>query len=464
METFTSALKYNQKVTDETDQFRDGRVRTETYNKCWIKREKNGGNQMALSKKPVNGMKDILPAEMEIRDYVTSVIKDTYRSFGFTPIETPCMENIANLSNKQGGENEKLIFKVLKRGEKLNLETAKEEADVVDFGMRYDLTVPLSRFYANHANDLPTPFKALQIGSVWRADRPQRGRYRQFTQCDIDILGEPSNLAEIELITATTTTIGRLGFKNFEIRINERRILKAMAAYSGFEEKDYDSIFITLDKMDKIGLEGVAAELEEEGYAKESIDKYLELFELLKDRKDVAEGVAFLKDKLGDFLDQEVADSLTEIATAVNATKNAEFTLVFDPTLVRGMSYYTGTIFEIAMPELGAACGGGGRYDKMIGKFTGNDVPACGFSIGFERIILLLMESGFKIPERPKRVAYLVEKKYPAEKLVDVMKQAKEARENGQQVLVVRMNKNKKFQKEQLSKEGYEEFEEFFNK
>ena len=419
---------------------------------------------MALSKKPVNGMKDILPAEMEIRDYVTSVIKDTYRSFGFTPIETPCMENIANLSNKQGGENEKLIFKVLKRGEKLNLETAKEEADVVDFGMRYDLTVPLSRFYANHANDLPTPFKALQIGSVWRADRPQRGRYRQFTQCDIDILGEPSNLAEIELITATTTTIGRLGFKNFEIRINERRILKAMAAYSGFEEKDYDSIFITLDKMDKIGLEGVAAELGEEGYAKESIDKYLELFELLKDRKDVAEGVAFLKDKLGDFLDQEVADSLTEIATAVNATKNAEFTLVFDPTLVRGMSYYTGTIFEIAMPELGAACGGGGRYDKMIGKFTGNDVPACGFSIGFERIILLLMESGFKIPERPKRVAYLVEKKYPAEKLVDVMKQAKEARENGQQVLVVRMNKNKKFQKVQLSKEGYEEFEEFFNK
>ena len=409
-------------------------------------------------------MKDILPAEMEIRDYVTSVIKDTYRSFGFTPIETPCMENIANLSNKQGGENEKLIFKVLKRGEKLNLETAKEEADVVDFGMRYDLTVPLSRFYANHANDLPTPFKALQIGSVWRADRPQRGRYRQFTQCDLDILGEPSNLAEIELITATTTTIGRLGFKNFEIRINERRILKAMAAYSGFEEKDYDSIFITLDKMDKIGLEGVAAELEEEGYAKESIDKYLELFELLKDRKDVAEGVAFLKDKLGDFMDQEVADSLTEIATAVNATKNAEFTLVFDPTLVRGMSYYTGTIFEIAMPELGAACGGGGRYDKMIGKFTGNDVPACGFSIGFERIILLLMESGFKIPERPKRVAYLVEKKYPAEKLVDVMKQAKEARENGQQVLVVRMNKNKKFQKEQLSKEGYEEFEEFFNK
>ena len=419
---------------------------------------------MALSKKPVNGMKDILPAEMEIRDYVTGVIKDTYRSFGFTPIETPCMENIANLSNKQGGENEKLIFKVLKRGEKLNLETAKEEADVVDFGMRYDLTVPLSRFYANNANELPTPFKALQIGSVWRADRPQRGRHRQFTQCDIDILGEPSNLAEIELISATTTTIGRLGFKNFEIRINERRILKAMAAYSGFAEEDYDSVFITLDKMDKIGIDGVAEELAKEGYEEKSIDKYLNLFELLKDKKDVAEGISVLSEVLGEYLDPDVAKNMTEIATAVNATKAAEFTLVFDPTLVRGMSYYTGTIFEIAMPELGAACGGGGRYDQMIGKFTGRDVPACGFSIGFERIILLLMESGFKLPESPKRVAYLVEKNYPADKLVNVMEQAKAARADGQQVLVVRMNKNKKFQKEQLAKEGYEEFVEFFKK
>ena len=418
---------------------------------------------MALSKKPVNGMKDILPAEMEIRDYVTSVIKETYRSFGFTPIETPCMENIANLSNKQGGENEKLIFKVLKRGEKLDLENAKEEADVVDFGMRYDLTVPLSRFYSNNANDLPTPFKALQIGSVWRADRPQRGRYRQFTQCDIDILGEPSNLAEIELITATTTTIGRLGFKNFEIRINERRILKAMAAYSGFAEEDYDSVFITLDKMDKIGVEGVAEELAKSGYPQESIDKYLNLFALLEEKKDVAEGVSFLAETLGEYLDADVVTNMTEIAAAVNATKAAEFSLVFDPTLVRGMSYYTGTIFEISMPELGAACGGGGRYDKMIGKFTGNDVPACGFSIGFERIILLLMESGFKIPESPKKVAYLVEKNYPADKLVDVMQQAKEARAKGQTVLVVRMNKNKKFQKDQLTAQGYEDFVEFFN-
>jgi histidyl-tRNA synthetase len=330
--------------------------------------------------------------------------------------------------------------------------------------MRYDLTVPLSRFYSNNANNLPSPFKALQIGSVWRADRPQRGRYRQFTQCDIDILGEPSNLAEIELISATTTTIGRLGFKNFEIRINERRILKAMAAYSGFAETDYDSIFITLDKMDKIGLEGVSEELEKNGYDKTAIDKYLDLFKAMENQTEVVECVNFLAEKLGNYLDSDVVQNMTEIAVAVNATKTADFRLVFDPTLVRGMSYYTGTIFEISMPELGAACGGGGRYDKMIGNFTGKDVPACGFSIGFERIVLLLMESGFQIPQRPKKVAYLVEKGYSADKLVDVLKQAAEERKNGTQVLVVKMNKNKKFQKEQLEKEGYEAFEEFFNR
>ncbi|MBQ1720854.1 MAG: ATP phosphoribosyltransferase regulatory subunit, partial [Lachnospiraceae bacterium] len=216
-------------------------------------------------------------------------------------------------------------------------------------------------------------------------------------------------------------------------------------------------------KMDKIGLDGVSEDLVNHGYDKASIDKYLALFDELQDKKDVAEGVSFLANTLGEFLGEEVVASMTEIAAAVNATKGAKFELVFDPTLVRGMSYYTGTIFEIAIPEFGGSCGGGGRYDEMIGKFTGQNVPACGFSIGFERIILLLMESGFEIPERPKRVAYLVEKKYPADKLVNVMEQAKAARENGQQVLVVRMNKNKKFQKEQLEAQGYEEFVEFFN-
>ena len=200
---------------------------------------------MALNKKPVHGMRDILPEEMQIRDYVQSVIKDTYRKFGFTSIETPCMESISNLTSKQGGDNEKLIFKVLKRGEKLNVAEAVTEEDVVDFGMRYDLTVPLVRYYSNNSASLTSPFKALQIGSVWRADRPQKGRYRQFMQCDIDIFGEPSNLAEIELILATTTTLGKLGFEGFEIRINDRQLLKALAAYSGFAEETYDSVFIT---------------------------------------------------------------------------------------------------------------------------------------------------------------------------------------------------------------------------
>ncbi len=419
---------------------------------------------MGLAKKPVNGMKDILPEEMQIRDYVMNVIKETYRSFGFTPIETPCMENIANLSNKQGGENEKLIFKVLKRGEKLNLEAAQSEEDVVDYGMRYDLTVPLARFYSNNANHLPAPFKALQMGNVWRADRPQRGRYRQFMQCDIDILGEPSNLAEIELILATTTTLGKLGFKNFQIRINERRILKAMAAYSGFAEESYDMVFIILDKMDKIGFEGVGQELVKSGFDGASVEKYLGLFRALEGKEDVAEGVAYLTEQLAGFLEEEAADSLKEIAACVNDTKAAEFALVFDPTLVRGMSYYTGTIFEIAMPEFGGSCGGGGRYDKMIGKFTGKDVPACGFSIGFERIILLLLESGFQVPGQAEKVAYLIEKNYPGDKLAQVIAQAGEERAQGRQVLVTRMNKNKKFQKEKLAAEGYQEFKEFFRK
>ncbi len=415
---------------------------------------------MALSKKPVTGMKDILPAEMQIRDYVIGVIKETYAQFGFTNIETPCVENIANLSNKQGGENEKLIFKILKRGEKLNLETAQSQDDLTDSGLRYDLTVPLVRFYSNNAANLPSPFKALQIGPVWRADRPQRGRYRQFYQCDIDILGEPSNLAEIELITATTTTLGKLGFKNFEIRINERRILKAMAQYSGFPEESYDTVFIILDKMDKIGLDGVAEDLANNGFAQECIDKYLSLFKGIEEHK--ADGLAYLADTLGDCLDVEVKENLAQIIESVEACKNADFAMVFDPTLVRGMSYYTGTIFEIAIPEFGGSCGGGGRYDKMVGKFTGNDAPACGFSIGFERIVLLLLESGFQIPGSKKKTAYLIEKGVSTEVLCDVMKQAQEARNNGEQILVARMNKNKKFQKEQLMNEGYEEFKEFY--
>lgn len=415
---------------------------------------------MALKKKPVTGMKDMMPSEMEVRDYVISLIKDTYKTFGFSSIETPCVEHIENLCSKQGGDNEKLIFKILKRGEKLKIDEAKEEADLVDGGLRYDLTVPLSRYYANHANELPSPFKALQMGNVWRADRPQRGRFRQFMQCDIDILGEPSNLAEIELILATTTLLGKLDFHNFTIRINDRRFLKAMAAYSGFKEEDYDSVFITLDKMDKIGLDGVSAELKENGYGSESVEKYLDLF---KEITGDVEGVRMCKEKLQGYLAPEAADGLEMIISCVEQEKEADFRMKFDPTLVRGMSYYTGTIFEISMDEFGGSVGGGGRYDKMIGKFTGQDTPAVGFSIGFERIVMLLLERGYQVPtSRPKK-AYLLEKKISREKLLEVLEQAKAERAAGNQVMIMNMKKNKKFQKEQLAEQGYTDITEVYN-
>ncbi len=418
---------------------------------------------MALIKKPVTGMKDILPSEMQLRDYCIGIIKKTYAEFGFTSIETPCVESLANLNSKQGGENEKLIFKVMKRGEKLNLAEAKEENDLTDSGLRYDLTVPLVRFYANHANELPAPFKALQMGNVWRADRPQKGRYRQFMQCDIDILGEPSNLAEIELILATTTTLGNLGFKDFKIRINDRRILKAMAAYSGFPEEKYDDVFITLDKMDKIGLDGVKEELIKDGYDAGSVDKYIELFELIGDKSGI-DALKAVADKIKDNLDAEVSEGLTEIIDSVEKTKSAQFEMVFDPTLVRGMSYYTGTIFEVSMPQYGGSCGGGGRYDKMVGKFLGQDTPACGFSIGFERIIMIMMDEEFKIPGASTKVAYLIEKGIKGDKLADIISEAQKERAEGKQVLVVRMNKNKKFQKQSLTEQGYEEFRDFYDK
>lgn len=409
---------------------------------------------MALKKKPVTGMKDVMPAEMEIRDYLIGLIKDTYKTFGFQSMETPCVEHIENLCSKQGGDNEKLIFKILKRGEKLKIDEAKEENDLVDGGLRYDLTVPLARYYSNHANELPSPFKALQIGSVWRADRPQKGRFRQFVQCDIDILGEASNLAEIELILATTAMLGKLDFKNFTVCINDRNILKSMAAYSGFKEEDYDEVFIVLDKMDKIGPEGVEAELIEMGYTSESVKTYLSLFDEVA--SDVS-GVRYLKEKLGDYLSDETADGLELIMSSVEAAKECDFKLQFTPTLVRGQSYYTGTIFEVTMDDFGGSVAGGGRYDKMIGKFTGQDTPACGFSIGFERIVMLLLENGYKVPGGCQKKAYLLEKKLPKEAMLKVLALAKADREAGRQVLIVNMKKNKKFQKEQLIEEGYTE-------
>ena len=297
------------------------------------------------------------------------------------------------------------------------------------------------------------------MGNVWRADRPQRGRYRQFMQCDIDILGEPTILAEIELILATSTLVGKLDFENFTIRINDRRILKAMAACSGFPEESYDTVFIILDKMDKIGKEGVAEELEKEGFAKESIDKYLSLFDEVTE--DV-NGVRRLKELLEGFLDQKIAEELETIIQSVDTVKTAKFQIVFDPTLVRGMSYYTGPIFEISIDGFGGSVGGGGRYDEMIGKFTGQKTCACGFSIGFERIGMLLLERDYQVPSNAGKKAYLIEKNMPGDKLAAIFKEAAEERKNGSIVSVNMMKKNKKFQKEQMTAEGYTEFKEFF--
>ena len=415
---------------------------------------------MSLKKKPVTGMKDILPAEMQIRDYILGQIKETYRSFGFSSIETPCVEHIENLLSKQGGDNEKLIFKILKRGEKLDLETAQTENDLTDGGLRYDLTLPLSRYFANNAASLPTPFKALQIGNVWRADRPQKGRFRQFMQCDIDILGDATSQAEIELILATTTALSRIcPGRGFTVRINDRRILRAMAVSSGFPEDDVDKVFITVDKMDKIGTDGVKAELLENGYSEASADRYLEL---MNQASPDAAGVRKMGELLKGVLEDGAAENLARIMETVTEVSQIGCQLVFDPTLVRGMGYYTGTIFEVSMEGFGGSVAGGGRYDRMIGKFTGIDTPACGFSIGFERIVTILLDAGFTVPEGNGKEAWLFEKGMGADRLTAIMKEAMAARAEGKTVLVAQMNKNKKFQKEQLGKEGYLEFKEFY--
>ena len=414
---------------------------------------------MALIKKGVTGMKDILPEEMVIRDYLINIIKKTYGSFGFTSIETPAMEHIENLLSKQGGDNEKLIFKVLKRGEKLKLDDVKDENDLVDAGLRYDLTLPLARYYSNNQANLPNPFRALQIGNVYRADRPQKGRFRQFTQCDIDILGEASNLAEIELILATTKALSEIAKgKKFTVRINDRRILLAMALFAGYSEDNISNVFITLDKMDKIGLDGVRKELTELDGA-DKCEKYLNLFDGLSND---SKALVSLKESLAGFIEEGVLDSLSEIMNTVLDVKENDFSLEFDPTLVRGMGYYTGTIFEVSMEGFSGSVAGGGRYDKMIGKFTGSDTPACGFSIGFERIITILMDSGFKIPDESKKIAFLYEKNIDASVLTSILKEASALREAGNIVLVSKMNKNKKFQKEGLEKQGYVEFKEFY--
>ena len=414
---------------------------------------------MKCIKTPMKGMNDYLPGDMRLREYVIGQIKSTYGSYGFCPIETPCVEHIENLTSKQGGENEKLIFKILKRGEKLA--GAESQQDLCDSGLRYDLTMPLSRYYANNMAQLPSPFKALQIGNVWRADRPQKGRFRQFTQCDIDILGDATNLAEIELMGATTTMLCKLGFTGFTVRVNDRQILKAMAQACQFEEADFDKVFIILDKMDKIGLDGVKKELLDAGFAQESVEKYVAWFERAGQGLSARE---FCGEGLADVLDPKVLDGLDEILSCVQAGASGDFKLAFDPTLVRGMSYYTGTIFEVELPGFSGSIAGGGRYDEMVGHFCGQKVCACGFSIGFERIITILKDQGYQIPDDTRKVAFLAENGLSAEKKVAMFQEAAALRAEGVQVMVTTRAKNAKHQKETLRGQGYEEFKEFFRR
>ncbi|MBR2335685.1 MAG: histidine--tRNA ligase [Clostridia bacterium] len=408
-------------------------------------------------KETTKGMRDILPREAEIREYLLTKMKKTYSAFGFSQIETPCVEHIENLTSKQGGDNEKLIFKILKRGEKLNLEGENVNIDdLVDSGLRYDLTVPLSRYYSNNAASLSLPFKAMQIGPVWRADRPQKGRFRQFVQCDIDIFGDATNSAEIELITATSTYLESVGIGGVTIMINDRRILSGMARASGFAEADFSQVFITLDKYDKIGESGIEKELLELGYDSACVAKYMEIFRGTMAAED---RFTYLEGALGDAIEEGVIANVKTICDAVAVISDRRFNLDFDVTLVRGMGYYTGTIFEIKSEDFkGSSIGGGGRYDKMIGNFTGQNTPACGFSIGFERIVAALVEKDFKPEGAAEKTAILYDKRMSASDFALMQKAAMAARAEGKIVLVQKMNKNVGFQKQKLEADGYSKF------
>ena len=429
---------------------------------------------MQMIKTPVNGMKDIEPREMEIRQFILSKIREVYSRFGFTEIETPNIEHIENLLSDQGWDNEKLIFKILKRGEKLDkaFETGSLN-ELVDSGLRYDLTVPLCRFYSNNKDRLTMPFKAMQIGNVYRADRPQKGRFRQFCQCDIDILGEATNLGEIETLLATSTLLKEIGFDkyNFSFDINDRRILRAMNIYAGFGDEDFESVCITLDKLDKIGFDGVKKELLEKGYKEEQINKFNSLFDNVEFMtENPIDAIRNLQNKIvGVDANNSLNDLNLELVNICNnlieiiesVTNNVDVKIKFNPTLVRGMGYYTGPIFEIKSEKFSGSVGGGGRYDKMVSKFIGQDVPALGISIGFERIIGIYLDDNFKVPSSAKKIAYLIDKGISAVKKADIIKQALEERKNGNIIYIAELAKNKKFQCEKLEAIGYTEFKTF---
>lgn len=360
---------------------------------------------------PVKGTRDYLPKETEIRDHLQNIIMETYSSAGFQRITTPIIEDSVNLDKSEGGENLNLIFKILKRGKKLDSALAGDhptEKELADMGLRYDLTLPLSRYYANNRNELLSPFKVIQMDRVYRAERPQKGRLREFMQCDIDIIGNESRDAEIELILTTTKALNRVGLSDYKVKINDRRILSDIFAYAGFAKEDNEKLAIIFDKQDKIGIDGVKAELEENGFDRTAIDKFISLF---------ADGTLTLG-SVANVCDASYVTELQRIIDAVTTVSKGTIPVEFCPSLVRGQGYYTGTIFEVEAAGYSGAVAGGGRYDNLIGKFLNEDIPAVGFSIGFERIFGILMEQNYSIPNRKKKIAVFYDADTYAEALI----------------------------------------------
>ena len=395
---------------------------------------------------PVKGTRDYLPKEVEIRDYLQNVIAETYRDAGFVRITTPIIEDAVNLDKSEGGENLNLIFRVLKRGKKLSSALNNEnvtEKELSDMGLRYDLTLPLSRYFSNNKNELMTPFKVIQMDRVYRAERPQKGRLREFRQCDIDIIGNDSRDAEIELILTTTKALNRVGLKNYTVKINDRRILKSIFSYTGFDDADNEKLAIIFDKLDKIGIDGVKAELEENSFDKNAIDKFIGLFE----------NGSLTLDSIADVCDADYVNDLKYIIDTVDKASNGTIPVEFTPSLVRGQGYYTGTIFEVAADGYSGAVAGGGRYDNLIGKFLNEDIPAVGFSIGFERIFGILMEQNYAIPDRKKRIAVF----YDKDNYADALAYAENLRDEYMVSVIARPKKLGKF----LNKLEQNEFDGF---
>jgi histidyl-tRNA synthetase len=402
-----------------------------------------------IDNSPARGTRDLLPASVAVRDHVLESITTVYRRFGYQRIETPALEDIRRLQGGQGGENEKLIFQVLRRGLPDEVAAGTPVRDLVDLGLRYDLTVPLTRFYANNYAQLPSPFRSLQVGPVWRAERPQKGRYRQFYQCDIDLIGEPSVLAEAELIEATSQALAAVGLAGTTVRLSDRRFLGALAEAAGLPEASRDSFFIILDKLDKIGWNGVRAELDGLGLPPATISAALDKIAALQDLPPAKIGDA-LADIVPNMGDDAIEDLATTTACLDRLVADQPLSWRFDPTLVRGMGYYTGQVFEMSHPQMRSSVAGGGRYDKLIGRSLDRDVPACGFSIGFERIVDLIERSA-----RRDTVALLAEADVPA---IEVLATARELRSQGQAIEIVRRSGKFGAQLTRLAASGFTAF------